>query len=318
MRAFEHPKTGTLFLEFSEPTRTGSRPQVKRIALGHRDTERATGQAEELAAEIRKGEPPQHEPATLGMLFDNYLKEVTSQYTTSKHDHDYRAAALFLRGFGAEREARSLSRREWDHFIKERRSGKLAPLKKKKPRRAAVKKGTRPTAQPPKAVKTNKPRPVRSSIIARDLEFLRAVLNWATMASDGKGGVLLERNPLKGLPLPREESPVRVRMDEKTYPTMLAKAPEKDPKKPCRTDVMVKWWGWVEALAQITHVKRCGWHALRRAFATELKHVPLKDRCELGGWKEPTTVLTCYMQADQDTMRKALESRTRIAASGAR
>ncbi len=29
-----------------------------------------------------------------------------------------------------------------------------------------------------------------------------SVLNWATLAADGTGGALVERNPLKGLPLP--------------------------------------------------------------------------------------------------------------------
>ena len=37
-------------------------------------------------------------------------------------------------------------------------------------------------------------------VTAYDLKFLLAVLNWATVAGDGEGGVLLERNPLKGLP----------------------------------------------------------------------------------------------------------------------
>jgi hypothetical protein len=46
-------------------------------------------------------------------------------------------------------------------------------------------------------------------MIGYDLAFLRAVLNWATTASDDRGGVLLERNPLKGLTLPTEDSPVR-------------------------------------------------------------------------------------------------------------
>jgi hypothetical protein len=32
------------------------------------------------------------------------------------------------------------------------------------------------------------------------------VLNWATMAGDGQGGYLLERNPFKGLPFPKEVS----------------------------------------------------------------------------------------------------------------
>jgi len=52
-------------------------------------------------------------------------------------------------------------------------------------------------------------RAVGNRIIACDLLTLRAVLNWATMAGDDEGGMLLERNPLKGLPVPRNESPTR-------------------------------------------------------------------------------------------------------------
>jgi hypothetical protein len=35
---------------------------------------------------------------------------------------------------------------------------------------------------------------------------------------------------------------------------------------------------------------RFGWHSFRRKFATELKHIPLKDLCDLGGWKDSRTV----------------------------
>jgi hypothetical protein len=38
VRAFEHPKSGTLFLEFAEGR------QRKRIALGHRDCENGQGE----------------------------------------------------------------------------------------------------------------------------------------------------------------------------------------------------------------------------------------------------------------------------------
>ena len=55
---------------------------------------------------------------------------------------------------------------------------------------------------------------------------------------------------------------------------------------------------------------------MRRKFATELKHVPLKDLCLLGGWKEPQTVLKCYQRPDECTMRDAMEQRGRLLATG--
>ena len=50
-------------------------------------------------------------------------------------------------------------------------------------------------------------------------------------------------------------------------------------------------------------------HSLRRKFATELKDEPLKDLCQLGGWKDPQTVLKCYQTADEESMREALSRR---------
>lgn len=48
--------------------------------------------------------------------------------------------------------------------------------------------------------------------------------------------------------------------------------------------------------AELPSGERFGWHALRRKFASELKHIPLKDLCELGGWRSAQTILTCYQQ----------------------
>ena len=43
-----------------------------------------------------------------------------------------------------------------------------------------------------------------------------------------------------------------------------------------------------------------GWHSLRRKLATELKHIPLADLCELDGWNTAQTILMCYQQPDGD------------------
>ena len=79
---------------------------------------------------------------------------------------------------------------------------------------------------------------------------------------------------------------------------------------------MRDWWERGERLAEITHEPGLGWHSLRRKFATELKHTPLKDLCYLGGWKEPQTVLKCYQRPDESTMREALEGRKPLRALG--
>ena len=44
------------------------------------------------------------------------------------------------------------------------------------------------------------------------------------------------------------------------------------------------------------------WHAYRRAWATSRKHLPVSDVAAAGGWKDLSTLLRCYTQADNHTM----------------
>ncbi len=92
-------------------------------------------------------------------------------------------------------------------------------------------------------------------------------------------------------------------------------APE-NPSLPVSRHLVRDWWERGENLAEIHHEPGLGWHSLRRKFATELKHTPLKDLCYLGGWKEPQTVLKCYQRPDESTMREALEGRKPLKALG--
>jgi hypothetical protein len=45
-----------------------------------------------------------------------------------------------------------------------------------------------------------------------------------------------------------------------------------------------------------------------------MKRIPLKDLAALGGWRSAQTILTCYMQADTETQRTALEGRRKLGA----
>lgn len=81
---------------------------------------------------------------------------------------------------------------------------------------------------------------------------------------------------------------------------------------------MRTYWHKAEKAAGLERVPRLGWYGLRRMFATDLKHVPLKDLCALGGWKTHHTIVACYQQEDEQTMRRALESRRRVEGAGAR
>ena len=48
------------------------------------------------------------------------------------------------------------------------------------------------------------------------------------------------------------------------------------------------------------------WHPWRRKWATERKHMPLRDVAAAGGWKDPTTLLKCYQQPDEETIQKVV------------
>lgn len=81
------------------------------------------------------------------------------------------------------------------------------------------------------------------------------------------------------------------------------------PERPCPKGTLDKWFTAGAALAGVQLAPRARWHGLRRKFATEMKHLPLRDLAYLGGWKEPKTLLQCYQQPDEELMREALQTR---------
>lgn len=366
VRVFEDNKTRSILAEFQQPNPITGELKRSRVSLRHSDRNQAKRQADEMAARFATTERKPEVRATLQQLFDIYEREVTPEKSEGKQKHDRRCAKMFLGFFGRTRRAETLNRRDWDRFIRERRSGRVAPERRKKSGG------------------------VRDRQIAYDLSWLRAVLNWATLAGDGEGGVLLERNPLRGLPLPREESPKRPAVTQERYEAMLAVAADVDWRcklalilahetghrigairklrwsdfdlerrvvrwraeddkigfehvtplselavaalqhvrhqapaigeawmlpspvhegHPCSRHRVKDWWKDMEELADLEHVSGLGWHGLRRKFATELKGASLKDLSQLGGWKDPQTILKCYQSADEESMRAALAER---------
>jgi integrase len=196
VRAFEHPSTGLIFLEFNDSGRR------KRVALSHRLQDAAKVKADELALALRTNATPLEADPRLQALFDNYVREVTPQKGSRKQRHDRRTAKLFTSFLGPDRRASTLNRRDWDSFIAWRttrgdgRSGKASGHK------------------------------VGARTVEYDLKLLQSVLNWAVMARDGAGRYLLQRNPLKGMLWPREDSPRRPVLTATDYQAMLKAAPQ--------------------------------------------------------------------------------------------
>lgn len=371
VRVYEDGPGGVLLVEFYKGS--GGRRKRQRVSLGHRDRLRAKRQADEIAAGLGQAVEPQPHDPTLEELFDIYLGEVTPSKGVSKRKHDHRCAEMMLRFLGRRKKARTLDRRDWDAFIRARRTGSLKP------------EGSRREGG------------VGDRQVGYDLKFLIAVLNWATDAGPGTGEPFLDRNPLKrkSIKLPEEKSPKRPTLTEERYRRMLAVSHEidwrfhvalvlahetghrsnsvaqlrwddvdlaagrirwradsdkmgrehvtpileealgalgvsrecrpgigtawvlpapKDPDQHVSRHLLRDWWRRAEERAGLEPVEQLGWHSLRRKFANDLKDMPMKDLCALGGWKDERTVLKCYQKADEDRMRRALESRRALSA----
>ena len=192
VRVFPDPKTGLFQIEWRENGRRLTR------SLKHRDWRRAKRQADEFAAgylgpEMHGKAEAESEPLTLERLFDIYGEEVTPTKCEQARRHDRAAMRMFLGCFGRDRKPATLSQRDWDRFIRERRAGRVGPS------------GS----------------PVSDRTIEYDLKFLLAVFNWAAKSRDEHGRLLLDSNPLKGLKTPKEKNPVRVVLSEEEYQALL-------------------------------------------------------------------------------------------------
>ena len=192
VRVFPDRKTGNFQIEWRENGHRLSR------SLRHRDWARAKRQADKIAAGL--AEPmaagtakPKPQPLTLGTLFDIYGEEVTPTKAKGSRKYDRRTMLMFLRFFGRHRRPDTLSQRDWDRFIRARRSGRTG----------------------------NSGRPVGNRTIQQDLKLLIAILNWAAKSRDEEGRLLLDSNPLRGLKTPTEKNPTRVVLTQAEYEALL-------------------------------------------------------------------------------------------------
>jgi integrase len=172
-------------------------------SLRHSDFARGKEAADDLAASLRKTEVRPTEDLTLRALFEKYESEVTTEKRPAKQCHDRAARALFEQCWGPGALVVDLDKTHWDKFVRQRRSGALKPAGWKGKKKAEGK-------------------GVRNRMIQYDLKFLMAVCNWAVNVIEQRRP-LLERNPFRNCPMPKEESPCRPRVSEVEY-TALSKA----------------------------------------------------------------------------------------------
>ncbi|HUP25675.1 MAG TPA: tyrosine-type recombinase/integrase [Thermoanaerobaculia bacterium] len=79
-----------------------------------------------------------------------------------------------------------------------------------------------------------------------------------------------------------------------------------DATKPITRYLADKWLIEAEKLAELEPQEGSLWHAYRRKWATERKHLPDVDVAAAGGWKTVQTLKTAYQQADPDTMLRVV------------
>jgi integrase len=87
--------------------------------------------------------------------------------------------------------------------------------------------------------------------------------------------------------------------------------------QPVTRHLAAYWLKRAFELAGIPKPEGSLWHAFRRRWATSRKHLPLVDVAAAGGWRDLTTLLTCYQQPDEETLREVVDYQ-KPAATGTR
>lgn len=79
-----------------------------------------------------------------------------------------------------------------------------------------------------------------------------------------------------------------------------------DPRAAVSRHLAGKWLRTAEKLAGLSPMKGSAWHAFRRKWATERKHLPDVDVAAAGGWKSLVALKQSYQLADQETMLRVV------------
>lgn len=206
VRVYEDRAGAPLFLEFYEFEASKQARVRRRVALGHVDRDRAVAQALDAAKALAETARLPKRTLTVGQVLTAYLRDVTPTKGDSKRGHDVRAAKMFANFLGHDRPVHTLSRADWDRFIKQRGEGTIDVT------------GLRPDSP------GDNQRGVGPRQITYDLKFLRAAVQWATETGDGHGGFLLAENPLRGTKYPEDPSPARPNIPHGEYEAMLGVA----------------------------------------------------------------------------------------------
>ena len=77
-------------------------------------------------------------------------------------------------------------------------------------------------------------------------------------------------------------------------------------RRPVSKDLASAWLEKAETLAKLEPLDGSLWHAYRRKWATERKHLPDVDVAAAGGWSDLTSLKTAYQQVDGATLYRVV------------
>jgi integrase len=82
--------------------------------------------------------------------------------------------------------------------------------------------------------------------------------------------------------------------------------------KPVDKDLVSDWLERAEQLAGLPKQSGTLWHAFRRKWGTERKHLPIQDVMMAGGWSDPTCLQTIYQQPDDAMVYRVVSEPTEL------
>lgn len=84
------------------------------------------------------------------------------------------------------------------------------------------------------------------------------------------------------------------------------------PTAPVGVRLVSRWLQQAETLAGLAHLERGGWHAFRRMWACQRKHLPARDVATAGGWKDVAVLQGVYEAADLEGLEAAVSGGKRV------
>ena len=159
-----------------------------RISLKHRDRQKAIEWANAEAKAIRQGRRQLATRITLAKVFALYERHRTQQKCLTEQKTDNRKIELWTRVLGGKSDTHKITLRDWEGFIRDRKSGAIDA------------RGNR--------VPEGKRKPVGDRAVECDCKWLKWVLNWGTRWQED-GEYLLRENCVRGFEAPQEKNPRR-------------------------------------------------------------------------------------------------------------